>query len=713
MLLYLKRQYIYALVGLSLFGCNSDDGSVQEPVSVYVPYDIRELPKPNDGYGYDDDNTIRGVNEPSGYSASDQHPYYQDYNNSYAALDGWGLCAEPILIPLQSADSEKRFPLDPDSLDGNVALYDEDGDIVPTQISADGSTIKIQCEQSLQPATTYSVVVTDGVRTDFNQPLQADASFLNLISASEGDLDDEQKELQQQVFAAMNHHGSSAGFVYAAQFTTQSSYSALDAMRDNHIANTTIFNAVPLKDSKNRKYNLFTYTLNAPFYLPFTEAREEECLIDEFDPKPACPPLYEWMTTDQDGFPTFNDPLPQVVEMQDIEVNVYAPKENDMNTPMPVVIFVHGVTGQKDDASLMAADYTSEGIAVVSIDMPYHGSRIRHDDNGVEISARANKSFFINIDSPLALRSNLQQSVSDFLGLRYALNSLPWVKNDDVHLVGLSLGGIMSVMITEFTQNNPAFSLKTANFVVPGQGLTNLTLSSKTLGPEMSEAVKKSPDVQRSIAETVIPNTCTASASNQECIEALRDFVDVSEENAITVTQLENDIYTLIEPGLLQGVQSTIDSSDPASFTRDQRWYKQPTLLIEAVGNCGETCEVGEYMPDTVVPNSAPNNIRTGTDPLIKALDLEPLVDTYNIQPHTRGVIRATTGGHGTYLFPYEGPMDETGLPSFPEGETMKFVMDANVTQKIAVRSMVRSDSHAVRIKNIEHIETEVPSDEE
>ncbi|MCW8335932.1 Ig-like domain-containing protein, partial [Vibrio paucivorans] len=161
-MLYLKRQYIYALVGLSLFGCNSDDGSVQEPVSVYVPYDIRELPKPNDGYGYDDDNTIRGVNEPSGYSASEQHPYYQDYNNSYAALDGWGLCAEPILIPLQSADSEKRFPLDPDSLDGNVALYDEDGDIVPTQISADGSTIKIQCEQSLQPATTYSVVVTDG-----------------------------------------------------------------------------------------------------------------------------------------------------------------------------------------------------------------------------------------------------------------------------------------------------------------------------------------------------------------------------------------------------------------------------------------------------------------------------------------------------------------------------------------------------------------------
>ena len=184
----------------------------------------------------------------------------------------------------------------------------------------------------------------------------------------------------------------------------------------------------------------------------------------------------------------------------------------------------------------------------MAIDMPYHGERMRYDntdtdpdddkETGVEISARANKAFFINIDSPLALRSNLQQSVSDFLGLRYALSQEAWVKKDDVHLIGQSLGGIMSVMVSEFSQAsreltaNSDFAFNTVNFVVPGQGLTNLVLSSQTLGPEMSEGVKKSPDIQRGIAETVIPDICTVEATNQQCIEALREFVALSSDNA-------------------------------------------------------------------------------------------------------------------------------------------------------------------------------------
>ncbi|MCZ8489728.1 hypothetical protein O9992_29675 [Vibrio lentus] len=60
------------------------------PVSVLVPYNINELPKPNDGYGYDDDGTITGVSEDIATMSSTNDAYYQDYNNSYAALDGWG-----------------------------------------------------------------------------------------------------------------------------------------------------------------------------------------------------------------------------------------------------------------------------------------------------------------------------------------------------------------------------------------------------------------------------------------------------------------------------------------------------------------------------------------------------------------------------------------------------------------------------------------------
>ncbi|MEZ8626330.1 alpha/beta fold hydrolase [Vibrio splendidus] len=722
-----NKPYICGLITLALLGCQSED-STQEAVSVLVPYNINELPKPNDGYGYDDDGTISGVGEDVAAMSSTNDAYYQDYNNSYAALDGWGLCAEPILIPLQSVNSDKRYPLDNNSLLNNVVLIDESGELVATRVEADGSNIKIQCEASLKPNEIYSVVVTDRVKTEFGESLQAAQSFNDLLYSGVPLNSERDIELQKQVLNAMDayykHFPEQGVPVYAAQFTTQSAYSTLDAMRDNHISEGTAFSRdLILVEDKTTKYDLYTQKLKLPFYLPFTESREAECNYDQYDPKVSCPPLYEWMKTSSGGFPTGDDPLPIVVESQIINADIYTPARWDGIEQLPTVVFVHGVTADKSAASLMAKDYTTQGFAVVAIDMPYHGERMRYDVNGLEISAKANKSFFINIDSPLALRSNLQQSVSDFLGLRFALNDQLWVDKSNIHLVGHSLGGIMSVMVSEFSQEtrelqaNSDFSFNTVNFVVPGQGLTNLVLSSQTLGPEMSEGVKKSPDVQRSIAETVIPENCDAENNNQECIESLNEFVNLSSENALTVSQLEDDIFSLLVTGLKQGVQTAIDSSDPASFTSRQANNEQPTLLLAAVGDCGDSCDVGvDYIPDSVVPNSAPDNIRTGTEPLIKALGLDSITGTTG-QPlsvvQTRGVIRTTTGGHGTYLFPYEGTMDESGLPGFPDSEELNFVWDATNTQQVAVASMVTTTGASIEIVNEDHIETEVPQDEE
>ncbi len=721
-----NKPYICGLITLALLGCQSED-STQDAVSVLVPYNINELPKPNDGYGYDDDGTISGVGEDAAAMSSTNDAYYQDYNNSYAALDGWGLCAEPILIPLQSVNSDKRYPLNNETLAGNVVLIDGvTGEEVGTQISADGSNIKIQCESGLVENRTYSVVVTDGVKTEFNEHLKADASFDELIY-SDAPLNSEKEEvLQEQVLSAIDSYYAlypDKGIpVYAAQFKTQSAYSPLDAMKYNHEAFGSAFTGQlnPITERK-KDYDLYTKQLKIPSYLPFTKARESECIIDEFEPKENCPPLYEWITNTDGGFPTEREPTPKITEELDITADIYVPNGWDKSSQLPTAIFIHGVTAERGTASLMAAEYTKKGYAVVAIDMPYHGERMRYDSSPehVEISARANKAFFINIDSPLALRSNLQQSVSDFLGLRYALNQERWVKKDDVHLIGQSLGGIMSVMVSEFSQVSPDFhtnsdfAFNTVNFVVPGQGLTNLVLSSQTLGPEMSEGVKKSPDVHRGIAETVIPDTCTAEATNQQCIEALREFVELSSDNALLVSQLENDIFDLVVTDLKQGVQATIDSADPASFISRQVKAEQPTLLLAAVGDCGETCDVGvDYVPDSVIPNTAPDNIRTGTEPLITALGLDPITGTKRDQIELGGVIRTTTGGHGTYLFPYEGPVDENGLPGMP-GENMSDVREAVTTQQLAVASMVMTDGSLVVINNEDHIETEEPQDEE
>ncbi|MEF1230613.1 hypothetical protein QTO02_24605, partial [Vibrio fortis] len=65
---------------MALVGCQSDESTTQEPVSVFVPYNVQELPKPNDGYGYDNDGTITGSGERGELLALNGDEYYQDYN---------------------------------------------------------------------------------------------------------------------------------------------------------------------------------------------------------------------------------------------------------------------------------------------------------------------------------------------------------------------------------------------------------------------------------------------------------------------------------------------------------------------------------------------------------------------------------------------------------------------------------------------------------
>ncbi|MCW1890878.1 hypothetical protein OK016_23435 [Vibrio chagasii] len=75
--------------------------------------------------------------------------------------------------------------------------------------------------------------------------------------------------------------------------------------------------------------------------------------------------------------------------------------------------------------------------------------------------------------------------------------------------------------------------------------------------------------------------------------------------------------------------------------------------------------------------------------------------------------VRTTTGGHGTYLFPYEGPVDENGLPGMPGGNMSDVLGLSTLSKWRLFASMVMSDGAVVVINNEDHIETEVPQNEE
>lgn len=434
----------------------------------------------------------------------------------------------------------------------------------------------------------------------------------------------------------MSHYRSlaSSQVAYAATFTTQDAYSPLDQMvLGNSGAALTLLNS---SFDQGRKYSFIQGTLTTNQYLPFDQKTADNdpagCILEPYDPVASCPAMYDWIkpqNTATGHHLTGNNPIPQIHDIKQLPVDIYLPSTvtdevaaQSALEQNEAVIFVHGVTADRNAAALMAQEYTDRGMVVLAIDMPYHGAQIVTDNLGQEISAAINKAYFINITSPLTLRSNLHQAIADFIGLRYALN---FGYPREVHLIGHSLGGIVSVMISEMTQNKPDLELGTANFVVPGQGLVNLTLSSLLLGPEMERSIKDSPDVQRGIAETLLPNLCHQGVSNKDCIEALEQHADSFSDS---IAMLEEEIYSALLPVLKQGVQRTIDSADPAGKVHRQVAAQQATILMEAFGTCKNECEVGvDYISDSVVPNSAPNNELTGTEPLIRALRLDPITD--------------------------------------------------------------------------------------
>ncbi|WP_207623563.1 lipase [Vibrio coralliilyticus] len=748
-----------------LAGCGGEE-STTENIAVEVPFALNDIPMPNDGYGYDEDGSISLPDEPSSpqsYSTNEEYEaYYQSFETSYAAIDGWGLCVEPIEIPLDSVNSGQVPAIDQSSLDGNVLLIDSQTNDVfdgGLKLSSDGRKLVIECGSALQPSTTYHLIVTSGVKTTEGISLQASTAFTELLGANPEDIDEKQTNLQQltqEAIRAYQELGGTSGIAYAATFKTQSSYAGIDNIVQQTLANNPSLDLsnleVKVKGFGRNTYALVTGAmLTTSNYLPFTQeiANEENCVLDSYDPIAGCPSMFKWMAGENGEHLTQNffdnggtidiheDPttlipvdfyLPDIFTGKDERLHSVIAKQYIEDTANPTILFIHGITGDRGSASLVAADYVTDNNNYVfaAIDMPYHGDRIVCDTSGYSddttiaycpkpafgkpISARADKSYFINITSPLALRSNIHQSVSDFIGLRSALN-FGELSGREAHLVGVSLGGIMSVMTTEATYDQDSHPIrklqfKTANYAVPGQGLVNLTLSSLTLGSEMEESVKKSADVQRAIAETLIPNLCTVETSNEECITQLNNH---SDQLSDSIEMLEDEIYDALIPVLKHGVQQTIDGADPAGKVARQREAKQPTLLIEAVGDCGTECEVGEYMPDTVVPNNADNNIMTGTDPLISALGLDPILETTSNAGGIRGVIKATVGGHGTFLFPYEGPMDESGLPST---ENLDDVESSRQTQQEAVLEMIQTKGKDITLNDDDFINIVDSNDE-
>lgn len=742
-----KLHYCLLPFATLLSGC-FDDTELEVDTRQYITYDLKALYYPNDLYLTGSDGTIELSSEAT------EKTDYHNYENVYGALDGWST-GYKIRLPLSGVETE----IDESTLADNVVVYDvaagkllgEDKYI--SRISAEHE-IEILPTEVLPESSAYILAVTAGVQDIDGVPLRQDYNYEQLVQGKMLDDANSNNAISQitQNESLLKQAGVSNEIVYSAAFTTQSIMPVMEAGRalipDNIALNDGFGDLTEIAvGSTFSKYDTYGTTVTLPYYLESptsvddckvltlsaTQLTEDEQLAVRADPIGSCPSLYSWWEDSTEGFLHGGNTELTKKSDQTVPVVIYAPKDWD-GTPLPAVIFVHGITGWKESAATMAASITDTERLIIAIDQPLHGSSKTDGGRGIDLDGDGilditatstdefeNKSVYLNLSSPLTLRDNQRQAVLDQLALRKALNNTSFIEkivgtdNAEVSLIGHSLGGIVSTMVSEMSQNDSSkagdeFKFTTVNLAVPGMGLTDIMLNSPLLSGEVVSEIKASTDVQLAVA-SMLGLYDESTDTPQEGLAAIDAYRLEDEEK---VVKFENIVYNMVAPALLQATQTTVDGGDPANFTTEQANSAQPILLLEAVGNCGDgltpECEVGvEYISDNVVVNSVEGIPLTGTEPLITHLGLDAITADITMSTDViKGVIRVKSGGHGTYLFPYEGPVNEDGVPGSVNGH-MGYLNESMAMQQEAVASFINSDGEYVNIINPVHVEGEVP----
>jgi len=296
----------------------------------------------------------------------------------------------------------------------------------------------------------------------------------------------------------------------------------------------------------------------------------------------------------------------------------------------PVVIFQHGITRNRTDAFAVAGTLAAQGYAVVAIDLPLHGITdtsnpfyvgntpfaqlgatertfdLDFEDNatgapGPDGAIDPSGSWFINLSSLLTSRDNLRQGVADLFELAHAVPSMHYDASTDfdgskIAFVGQSLGSIVGTMFVQIDPN-----VNTALLSVPGGGIARLLDGSPTFGPRIRAGL--------------------AAAG----VEAGTPDYDA----------------------FMAAAQAAVDSGDPINFAgvTDTKHL----LMQEVVGG-------GDVPPDQVIPNTVAGAPTSGTEPLIAAYGLAPIVQTTQSPDGIRGATRFLQGEHGSLLDPTDFP---------------------------------------------------------
>ncbi len=313
-------------------------------------------------------------------------------------------------------------------------------------------------------------------------------------------------------------------------------------------------------------------------------------------------------------------PAPLKRSDQTVPLLLTRPRGEAPESGWPVVVFLHGIGGNRSQMFGIAGTLAAAGFVTVAIDQPLHGLPPGHplrvpgttertfdadlDEDGVVDDSGAH---FINLSSPLTSRDNLRQSVSDQINLVRSLGQLQAGTQDygdridlqRIHFLGHSLGGIVGGTLLGVNGD-----IKAASLAMPGGGIGKLLDASPTFGPIVAGGLEAAAGIKKG-----------------------------------------TDSYEIF----LRFAQLAVDPADPVNWA-SRATSERSVHLIEVLG-------------DTVVPNTALDTAAviipgylSGTTPLASAMGLT----TKSVSPPVNGLellsgshwVQFDDGNHGSILLP-------------------------------------------------------------
>jgi hypothetical protein len=339
--------------------------------------------------------------------------------------------------------------------------------------------------------------------------------------------------------------------------------------------------------------------------------------LGDYDGNAGTPPTPAPCTT---GVPPFNwvaplsttncHRIPLERSQENLLVMVTVPNANTGLTKpangWPVVIFQHGITGNRTQMLALAPTLASVGFVTVSIDLPLHGlvppgsvaTCGSTSNNAFYVAGGIERTFdldlvnnvsgasgpdgitdcagthFINLASLITSRDNLRQAVADQIHLIRSLQAtdpmnLDGAAGDDIdetriHFAGISLGSIVGTTLLGVDTGASAAAdgsdeaIIAASLSVPGGGVAKLLDASATFGPRIAAG----------LAGVAFATNSSGSGSPFEGTDTYETFVRFAQH--------------LLDPG------------DPINFATS--------------ANANHRIHLSEVIGDTVVPNNALSN---------------------------------------------------------------------------------------------------------